>query len=220
MELLFEQGEISAIIYSGMRMGGERFVIIWGTYVTKKELSAGQFYCPNCKSKKAYSLRRPRKWGHLYWIPIIPMEDFDPYVECSGCSKTYNEVVLQHDPEKDAQELDRQLSVLITHALAMTASANGERPSVEYIADWIAKLIGVQPSLDEIRRTMLANDREAALQHIKTYSPGLTSKGKEMVLLAAVGNRKLSEDTLYVAKQLGTSLGMTDAHVRGVLAEV
>jgi len=52
-------------------------MIIWGTYVTKKIVSTGQFYCPRCANHRSYKLRRPKKWGHLYWIPIIPMEEFD-----------------------------------------------------------------------------------------------------------------------------------------------
>src|SRR5215831_823784 len=85
-------------------------MIIWGTYVTKKIVSTGQFYCPRCANHRSYKLRRPKKWGHLYWIRIIPMQEFDRYVECDGCKGAYQEIVLRHDPARAQHDFEDNVS--------------------------------------------------------------------------------------------------------------
>src|SRR5690242_1328968 len=110
-------------------------MIVWGSYVMKKNLGRGEFYCPNCKTRRSYTHLKPRKWGHLYWIPLIPLDEFDSYVECGSCSKAYAEAVLQYDPEKEAKLLDERLCVLISQVFQILTRASGQGPSVEVIAD-------------------------------------------------------------------------------------
>ncbi|EYD77745.1 hypothetical protein Rumeso_00661 [Rubellimicrobium mesophilum DSM 19309] len=52
-------------------------MIVWGSYVRKKVVGTGEFHCPGCGQQRDYKLQRPKKWGHLYWIPLIPMQEFD-----------------------------------------------------------------------------------------------------------------------------------------------
>ena len=111
-------------------------MIIWGTYVTKKVISIGQFYCPGCNNHRNYKLRRPKKWGHLYWIPLIPMDEFERYVECEACNGAYREVVLQHDPIRAQRELEQNLSGMLCQLMSLVA---GEKNGVSVrLSDLIA----------------------------------------------------------------------------------
>ena len=51
-------------------------MIIFGTKATRKLLDKGSFDCPQCNQTTNFEKRRARKWFHLYFIPIIPLETF------------------------------------------------------------------------------------------------------------------------------------------------
>jgi len=194
-------------------------MIIWGSYVINKTLGHGEFYCPNCKIRRNYSHLLPRKWGHLYWIPLFPMQDFDSYVECGTCSKKYNEAALRYDPERQAALQNQNLSILISQAIAIVARATGQRPSIELIADNIKSLLKTEPSLDSIKSTISNDDRDAGLKQIADYANGLTTRGKELVLRAAIDSKVMSLGGRAAAMAVGTNLGLSAAHINGILSE-
>src|SRR5262249_38639399 len=114
-------------------------MIIWGTYVTKKVVSTGQFYCPRCSSHRSYKLRRPNKWGHLYWIPIIQTQEYERFVESDGSSGTYQEIVLQQDPARAQRDLEHNVTRTLGQIKGLMA---GERDSVsQHLSDQIAASI-------------------------------------------------------------------------------
>jgi hypothetical protein len=200
-------------------------MIIWGTYVTKKIVSTGQFYCPRCASHRSYKLRRPKKWGHLYWIPIIPMEEFDRYVECEGCNGAYQEIVLQHDPERGQREFEDNVSRMLCQIMSLMA---GERGSVslrlsDQIAASIRDILKIEMSPAAIHAAVSngATDLQTVLSNIEHQAPALSARGKDMVLRAALAAAPLplTEPRRAFAAEIGKRLGMMPAHVSGVLAE-
>ena len=193
-------------------------MIIWGSYVIRKTLGNGDYYCPNCATHRKYTLRKPRRWGHLYWIPLFVMEEFESYVECDTCKKAYREVVLQHDPVREQQQLESTLTTIITQTMALMAKARGEPPSIDKAASAIQALVRIEPPRHAIEAASLIVDREAALQNIAHHADILTTSGKEQLLSAAIAGAPLAERPLALAAQIGASLGMSPAHVQGVLA--
>jgi zinc-ribbon family len=200
-------------------------MIIWGTYVTKKIVSTGQFYCPRCANHRSYKLRRPKKWGHIYWIPIIPMQEFDRYVECDGCKGAYQEIVLQHDPMRAQHNMEDNLSHMICQIMSMMA---GERGSVSlHLSDQIAASIRdilkveMTPAAIHAAVSNGANDLQSVLDNVEQQAPSLSARGKDLVLRAALAAAPspLSEPRRAFAMEIGKRLGMMPAHVGGVLAE-
>jgi hypothetical protein len=200
-------------------------MIIWGTYVTKKIVSTGQFYCPRCANHRSYKLRRPKKWGHLYWIPIIPMQEFDRYVECDACKGAYQEIVLQHDPTRAQRDMEDNLSRMICQIMSMMA---GERGSVSprlsnQIAGSIRDILKIEMTPTAIHAAVSngANDLQTVLGNVEQQAPSLSARGKDLVLRAAlaVAPPPLSEPRRAFAMEIGKRLGMMPAHVTGVLAE-
>jgi hypothetical protein len=207
-------------------MKGEASMIIWGTYVTKKIVSTGQFYCPRCASHRGYKLRRPKKWGHLYWIPIIPMEEFDRYVECEGCNGAYQEIVLKHDPARAQRDFEDNVSHMLCQIMCLMA---GERDSVslglsDQIAASVRDILKIEMSPAAIHAAMSngANDLQTVLSNVEQQAPSLSDRGKDMVLRAALAAAPLplTEPRRAFAGEIGKRLGMMPAHVSGVLAEV
>ena len=200
-------------------------MIIWGTYVTKKVVSTGQFYCPRCANHRSYKLRRPKKWGHLYWIPIIPMEEFDRYVECDGCKGAYQEIVLRHDPARAQRDFEDKVSQMLCQIMTLMA---GERDSVslrlsDQIAASVRDILKIEMSPAAIHAAMSngANDLQTVLSNVEQQAPTLSARGKDMVLRAALAAAPLplTEPRRAFAMEIGKRLGMMPAHVSGVLAE-
>jgi hypothetical protein len=69
-------------------------IIIFGTKVRYKTISTGQFYCPQCKTKRDYELRKARNYFALYFIPIIPLGDAGEFVTCLTCGTNFQKDVL------------------------------------------------------------------------------------------------------------------------------
>ncbi len=62
--------------------------------VRYKTISTGQFYCPQCKTQRAYELRKARNYFALYFIPIIPLGDAGEFVTCLTCGTNFQTEVL------------------------------------------------------------------------------------------------------------------------------
>src|SRR5262245_25179477 len=106
---------------------GEPAMIIFGSYVREKVIKTGDFYCPNCQDYRIYKLVEPRKWGHLYWLPLIPMEEFDIYAKCNSCTRQYRPAVLEYDPIRARQEATTGVIALVSQVMTMIADARGEQ---------------------------------------------------------------------------------------------
>lgn len=65
--------------------------ILWGWRIRKHEISAGQFHCQSCAADAPYKLVEPRRWFTLFFIPVIPLDRQDRYVECAKCGGAYTE---------------------------------------------------------------------------------------------------------------------------------
>ncbi|GGI23530.1 zinc-ribbon domain-containing protein [Bradyrhizobium guangdongense] len=208
---------------SGWETGA--LMIIWGTYVTRKIVQTGQFYCPGCAQHRSYNLRRPKKWGHLYWIPIIPMEELDRYVECNACSKAWNESVLQHDPIKEQQERDLKLAAMIARLMTLMS---GERDVSSELANRIVEAskapLGVSTTPAEAFCAVTAmEDPNEILADAAKQAAYLTDRGKEAVLRAVISvapNQSMREREFALADTIGRQFGMTPAHVKGVVDDM
>ncbi len=199
-------------------------MIIWGSYVTKKIIETGKFYCPGCTQHRTYNLRRPKKWGHLYWIPLIPMEEFERYVECTTCNKAWNEAALKHDPVREQRERDERLATMIAQTMALMSQENGLSMRLAgEIAAATRSLVGVEVTPEAtfaiVSKTTGA---QQILSNVAENADYLTDRGKELVLQAAISVARiqpLDDGGRALAVAIGQHLKMTSAHVTGVLAE-
>lgn len=194
-------------------------MIIWGSYVIKKLVREGDFHCPNCQTQKRYALLQPRKWGHLYWIPLFVMKEFDSYVECKTCDKAYVEAVLEHDPARDRQQLESNLATMVTQIVALMANARDEPVSVQRAAALFRALTRAEPSAEALMAGSVIVDRDAALQNIARRADILTDGGKEGVLRGMIADGPMGSAAIATIRQIGTSLGLDPERVRGLLAE-
>lgn len=200
-------------------------MIIWGTYVTKKIIEKGEFFCPGCAEHRGYNLRRRKKWGHLYWIPLIPMQELDRYVECTACDKAWNESVLQHDPIREQHHRDEGLSTMLAQLMLLMSGEGGLTPALtDKIADATKTLLGMDATSGSIATAVMSgSDRNTVLSNAARQADYLNDRGKESTLrmvIAVAPGRPLGEREWILASDIGKHLGMSPAHVNGVLAEM
>ena len=200
-------------------------MIIWGSYVTKKIIERGEFFCPGCAQHQGYNLRRPKKWGHLYWIPLIPMQELERYVECTACDKAWNESVLQHDPIREQHQRDEGLATMLAQLMLLMSGQGGLTPALtDRIIDTTDRLIGGHATSESVASAVMSgSDRNAVLANAARQADHLNDRGKEATLRAVIAvapTRPLGEREWILAADIGKQLGMSQAHVSGVLTEM
>jgi dATP pyrophosphohydrolase len=85
-------------------------IIILGTKVRVIERSSGEFYCPNCNSRRPYKLKRYAKYFTLFFIPLFQIKNLGEQVKCQKCLMAFKPDVLrqsfkmQPGPEKPAKK--------------------------------------------------------------------------------------------------------------------
>ena len=211
--------------------GHDRLMIVWGRSISNKVMTTGQFYCPGCRQQRAYALRQHQKWGTIYWIPIVPLEKSEPYVECASCHSTYPEAALRHDPARAQQQfnahraLEDDLSQMLCEVMTLMA---GEKHSVSphlcgLIANAIRRLIKIEMPQDDILAAIAAgpDEPEAVLRNVEQHAASLTDRGREIVLRAAVvaAPKPLTESSGALVIEIGRRLGMQPEAVYATLAE-
>jgi thioredoxin len=197
-------------------------MIIFGTTVTKKLIESGTFFCPHCEERRNFQLLKPKKWGHLYWIPIIPIRELEEYVECGQCANAYDKAVLRNDPRKVLVEYTSGICAAIAYV-----ALGDNRLSLPPVSSMIAVLNeatgvdGSSPSEVFAALDRAQSDPSSLLARLEGLGPRLSERAKEALVrgsLKACGS-ELSEGRFLRAQQIALSLGMTPAHMRGLLSE-
>ena len=201
-------------------------MIIWGWGGITSTADQGSFFCPEC-GRQEYKLKRVRNFFKLYFIPIIPLSVLGEYVECQNCKSTFNDRILDWDPEADQARFEAEFSIATKRVMMKIALADGhvDDSEVAAITTIFADLTGAHIDAGDIRAEIAAmkDDTESIEDYVSSLRGALNEHGKEKVLLAAVrvamadGEFDRSEEKEI--RKLGECLEMSGAHVRGVLAE-
>lgn len=203
-------------------------MIIFGTKATRKLLDKGSFDCPQCNNTTNFEKRRARTWFHLYFIPIIPMQTYPPYVECKACKGTFVEGVLNASTGATSDQIRAEFETAALAILVRMAWADGriepeEVDAIEHVVNQMcardftrveieAEIVSAKDSLDD------------ALSVATRVGNMLNDEGKELIvnavfqIAAADGNfAREEEDTLL---EIGAGLGLRPAHVRGLVRDL
>lgn len=202
-------------------------MLIFGTTSLKHVKAKGEFFCPACQDHQPYKLREPRRWFHLYWIPIIPMKSLGRYVECGTCKKTFVEEALERDPKAEAARIRADVGAALRWVGLKMCLADGEASEAELIevAVMIKGLIDVDVTVDDLRRDVegVRRDERAVEDYLKATAQGLSDRGKEAVmrglLTIAFADDHLDETEKQFFARCGGALQMSRAHVLGLIVE-
>lgn len=216
------------------------FIIIYGTYgITYSKGKPGDFYCPDCHHTCTYRHRRVRRFFHIFWIPLIPLDLAGEYVECGACLGTYRVEVLelsqmilaaaaagsnaelpQHEHESEAYAATRRILVMM-----MLADGVVEESEVDMIVDILSDDDN-DPAV--IREDVLAeleearNDPTDVEAYCRSAMGYLNDEGREKILhsarAVALADGNIDPSELALLERIGIALGMKPKEVSNSLA--
>jgi hypothetical protein len=195
-------------------------LLIFGVRVVLRTIANGTFFCPDERADRPYLRRSARRWFTLFFIPVVPLGRLGELVQCESCRRTFPLDALE---TPTSGELSNRLTdARRTAVVAVLARRGATDPAVRRAAvALVARSLPDATSswLDADLGTIGPDDFEA---HVAALGPQLSITGREgfladLVWLARSGG-PLDAPTRQVLERVGAGLGLTPAHVRGVLA--
>jgi len=201
-------------------------MIIFGTRGITTTPENGNFHCPTCNCAQHYRLRRVRRVFTLYFIPLIPLDKLGEYVECDACKDTYKPEVLSYDPNAGAMVIEAEYHTAIKKVMLHVLLADGvvDESEVETAQSIYQRVTGSQVDKEQLRAEIdeVRKSEEALSGCLRSLQGALNDSGKEMVIKAAfyvaMADGEFQEDEQRLVLQIGSDLGMTSAHVQGVVS--
>jgi hypothetical protein len=205
-------------------------MIIFGYRGRDRTIGNGNFNCPHCRASRSYEHKKLQRWFTLYFIPVFPIQTLGERIVCGACNQAYTTQVLSYDPSqqeaRQREEIVRQWRTAMiaiacafgrpSEAQAEAVGAGLERvwqqpiPTGEILADCSSAPAGgmaqeeVLGRLGDLPRSLGASGKEGFLQ-------------SALEVLRAGGDASEAHNALL--QRIGSLLGLSDAHVRGILAD-
>lgn len=196
-------------------------ILIWGFRAIYKTLAQGTFYCPHEGGDRSYRRQEARKWFTFFWIPVIPLGVLGEFVECTSCGRTYDQAVLSMPTV--AKMMDN-LANAMRHAVVSIINADTVVDPVEKrIALEVMEQFSDTPYLEQHLDHDLATLQGAKLADEMSGVAGMLNEhGKERLLEAcmriAAADGSIDETEIAELTRAGVALGMSPAHIKGVIA--
>lgn len=198
-------------------------MIIWGTRGLDLKGESGRFFCPQCNDERDYQRRKVQRFFTLYFIPLIPLEVVHQSVGCQSCRQHFTLDVLRYDPRKEREELNQEVNhryrTVLGHFARM--SSRQDEAQLRIIMRASEALDGSATSIEDARLAVEITDRNYGVAS-RILGQHLTEKGRELAVQGALDvatcDGVLDEPKRAAITELATTLGMSETHLRGVLA--
>lgn len=203
-------------------------MIIFGTKSTRKLLDKGSFDCPNCRNNTTFEMRRAKQWFHLYFIPIIPLKTYPPYVECKACNATFIEDVLRAGTGADSDAIRAEFETATLAILARIAWADGiiEDEEINEIFKVVNSICAREFSLHDVKEAIsdAKDNPDDALAVATRVGNMMNDSGKEMIIqavyLVANADGDFAREEQDMIMEIGAGLGLRPAYIKGILSEL
>lgn len=197
-------------------------LLIFGFRIRLRTVGSVAFFCPGCGGDRIASRRVARRWFTLFWLPVIPLNQVGEVVECETCHMKYDPVVTERATTADlASFLSTAIRVLTAMVVRTGDSAN---PAMRAAA--VSDVAASTPGYDE--RTLVGDvdaiETSLAEQYVAPLAEGLEMAGKERFLAdlvrVALAGGTITSDQRHVLDVAGRALGLTPAHITGIVSSV
>ena len=203
-------------------------MLIFGTKSTKKLLDKGTFDCPNCSNNTNFEKRRAKRWFHLYFIPVIPLKTYPPYVECKPCGATFVEEVLNAGTGADSANIRAEFETATMKILTRMAWADGviEPEEIDEIFKVVNSICAKEYSRHDVEEAIreAKDNPEDALAVATQVGNMLNDGGKEMIIqavyLIANSDGDFAKEEADMIMEIGAGLGLRPAYIKGILSEL
>ena len=165
-------------------------LLIFGFRTRLRTVLEGVFHCPRCQQDRPFARKQARRWFTLFFLPVIPLKVAGEFIECQTCQGRFTEAVL-----------DAPTTPVLAESMDKALEVIGATLRDEYSADhtvitgWVAPL-----------------------------AESMSMQGKEHMVSAATAQAldqgAMTTDRQAVVDTVGHALGLTDAHIRGIVSTV
>lgn len=203
-------------------------MIIFGWRGVTSTKEKGLFHCPRCGPNLDYRHKSVRNFFTLYFIPIIPLNHLGEYVECQRCQGTFHHEILQYDPAAEGQMTQAIFMVAAKQLMISMLLADGviDDNEVKELQTIFEELAGVEVTEEDLREeiAVVQETGSNALQLVAEFGPSLNDKGKEILVTAAyqiaIADGFVDASERQLLEQIGDTLGLSKAHMRGILIDL
>jgi hypothetical protein len=196
-------------------------LLVFGVRHLYALVATGRFHCPVCGVDRGYRLRHPRSWFHLFWIPLVPLRQGEPFVECDVCRSRFEESVLGTPTSEQFGELLSR-GVRTAAAYLITAAEAGPEALSRAVVV-LQRSLGPGYTREVLEADLAAHRQGSDFAVLAALAGNLDLLGKERLL------RGLADLELAVADRgepdwsrlgdVAAALGVTPAHLRGIVHE-
>lgn len=197
-------------------------ILFFGWRIVFRSIGRGVFHCPHEAADRDYRLRSARRWFHLFWVPVVPLKHFGELVECEACENRFDLDVLKIPTASSiADSIARAMRLAVVEILRATSAVS----TLQHNAA-MAVLKRYLPTMNDMDLIcdLSALDTSLLNDHLQHIAPVLSDLGKESIVSNAVwvaaADGSMNSTCKLVIEQIGGDLGMTPAHVRGVIDSV
>ncbi len=203
-------------------------MIIFGTRGVTSTKGNGRFFCPQCGHERPYEAKRMRRFFTLYFIPVIPLDVLQEWVECAQCRQAFKPEVLQYDPapRQAAQTAARAAVVVAARRVLAIAAGRAPAPEIRGAALQAHRLLFGEewPEAELADDLARAASPSSTLEPVSRVADQLNADGKEAILSQALNvarsGGEVAPDTAAALGAAAKALGLPEAHWRGILAAV
>lgn len=198
-------------------------LIIWGWRVRGRAIGEGTFHCPEEGGDRRYRLMEARRWFTLFWIPIVGGKVLGEYVECCSCEEPFERKAL--DVPTSAQ-IRETLRTALRHVIVAIIRSDEKVTNAErHVALAVMAEFGHEDYLlVDLERDVATLEVGELDDTVAAAGATLSAAGQERVVRACVelaaADGAVSDEDLELIATVGRSIGMSPAHIKGVIDEV
>jgi hypothetical protein len=200
--------------------------IFFGSRAVRERLHEGAFHCPRCGGPRRYALMRAQAHAHLYWVPLLRLGDPHHYVECRTCGTRFDAGVANRPAVPPVSEREALAQATL---LAMRAVTRGSEPSrdelgvmretLEAIGRGRVDAAALQGHAASGRASVaLAAERLARIE--PSLSPSARERAMEAIVRVATAGGPMRGARAEAVRQLAAALGVSSAHLKGIMVEL
>jgi tellurite resistance protein len=183
----------------------------------------GTLHCQRCGGDRHYRQCAGRRWFHLLFVPVVPLDRVAEHVQCTSCGTRYRNELLA---VPTAAQMRTALPAATRAAtVAMLRAGDDRSASARACAIERIRAAGMQDYGDaaiaaDLRRSDSTGSEMASV--LGTFAVQLTMPAHEWFLADVVrvglADGPLSREERRAAREVAACLGMTAAQAHGVIS--
>lgn len=202
-------------------------MIIYGTTNITLSGDRGQFYCPRCARTDEYRRRNVRRFFTLYFIPLIPLEMVESYVECLSCKGRYTLDALALSKDDYERKSKDAFAQILLRAMVVIMIADGMVDDAELTeVQRLYEAASSRPlSRDELVQQVAMAQQSGldTLKYFRQITPHLTEDQKNEIVrccfLVSTAAGELREEQMEELRTIPAVLDMPESRFRDIVED-